>query len=88
MYFYGFPEDCKCAMKKSFYYTLFCDIHTNILVKNTTFDNNVVNVSRNVTKCCMLIDTANVDLSHYFGGYGNHFGGKLSIPYLPKCVYV
>ena len=45
-------------------------------MKNTTFDNNVVNVSLNVTKFGMLIDNIEIDMSCDFGCYGNHFGGK------------
>ena len=48
-----------------------------ILVKNTTFDNNFVNVMLNVTKFGMLIDNISIDMPHDFGCYGNNFGGKL-----------
>ena len=47
-----------------------------MLVENKTFDNNVVNFSLNVTKFGMLIDIVDIDKTHYFGSYGNHFSGK------------
>ena len=47
------------------------------LGKNTTFCNNVVNCRLNVTKFGMLIDNIVIHMSHDFGCYGNHFGGKL-----------
>ena len=40
--------------------------------ENTTFDNNFVNFSLNVTKCGLLIDIVDIDKSHDFGCYGNH----------------
>ena len=44
---------------------------------NTTFDNNFVNFSPNVTKFGMLIDIVDIDMSHDFGGYGYNFGRKV-----------
>ena len=49
-------------------------------MKNTTFDNNFVNFSLNVIKYGVLIDNIKIDMSHDFGCYGNHLGGKLYIP--------
>ena len=46
-------------------------------MNNTTFDNNFINVSLNVTKFGMLIDNIEIDMSRDFGCYENHFGGKL-----------
>ena len=48
-----------------------------MLVVNTTFDNNFVSFSLNVTKFGIFIDIVEVGKSHDFGCYGNHFGGKL-----------
>ena len=41
------------------------------------FDNNVVNCSLNVATFGMLIDIVDIEKSHDFSCYGNHFGGKL-----------
>ena len=57
-------------------------------MKSTNFDNNFVNVWLNVTKFGILIDNIEIDMSHDFDYYGVHFGGKLRIPYLQKCVYL
>ena len=48
-----------------------------MLVENTTFDNKFVRFSLNVAKFHMLIDIVEIDKSHDFGCYGNHFSGKL-----------
>ena len=48
-----------------------------MLVENTTCDNNVVNFRLNLTKFGMWLDIVDIDKSHDFGCYGNHFGGKL-----------
>ena len=48
-----------------------------MLVENTIFYNNFVNFSLNVIKFGMLIDIVQIEKSHDFCSYGNHFGGKL-----------
>ena len=48
-----------------------------MLVENTTFYNNVVNFSLNVTKFGMLIDIVEIDKSRDLSCYGDHFCGKL-----------
>ena len=48
-----------------------------ILMKNTTFDYNFVNLSLNVTTFGVLIDNVGVDTLLEFGCYGNYYGGKL-----------
>ena len=47
-----------------------------MLVENTC-DNNFVNFRVNVNKFGMWVDIVEIDKSHYFGWYGNHFGGEL-----------
>ena len=44
------------------------------------FDNNFGNFSLNVTRFNVLIDHMDIDMSHEFGCYGYHFGGKVIIP--------
>ena len=50
-----------------------------MLVENKTLDNTFVNFSLNVTKCGIVIDIVEIDKSHDFGCYENHFGRKLRI---------
>ena len=47
------------------------------------FDNNFDNFSLNMTTFGMSIDNIDIDMFHDCGCYGNHFGRKLRIPYLP-----
>ena len=49
----------------------------HILVKNTTFDYNFINLNLNVTKFCVLIDNAGIDKLHDIDCDGNHLGRKL-----------
>ena len=57
-------------------------------MKNTTFDNHFGNFNLNVTTLGMLMDTIEIDMSHDFGCYGNHLGGKLKFPsYQNVCIY-
>ena len=46
-------------------------------MENSTFNNNCVNFSLNVTTFRMLIDIVVIDKARDFGGYGNYFGVKL-----------
>ena len=46
-------------------------------MENTTFNNNVVNFSVNVTEFGMLIGIVDIHKLDDSGCYGNHFGGKL-----------
>ena len=46
-------------------------------MENKTVDTNFVNCRVNVTEFSTLIDIVEVDTSHDFGYYGNHFDGKL-----------
>ena len=57
-------------------------------MENTTFDNNVVNFSLNVTKIDMLIDNIEIGMSHDFVCYGNHLAGKYEfLSYQNVCIY-
>ena len=49
-------------------------------MKNTTFDNNGVNVSLNVSKFGILIDNIKLEISHDFDYYGN-------LSYQNACIY-
>ena len=58
------------------------------LVKNTTFVNNFINFSLNVTKFGMLVDIVDMDRSHDFGCYGYNFVGNYDfLSYQNVCIY-
>ena len=59
-----------------------------MLVESTTGDNNVVNFSPNLTKFGMWLDIAEIDKSHDFGCYGNHFGGNYEFLIYPNMVFI
>ena len=59
-----------------------------MLVESTTFYNNFVNFSPNVTKFDMLIDIGEIDKSHDLCCYGNHFAGNYEFrSYQNMCIY-